>query len=217
LIVFLWVFNFAISWMNAWGVGKSWYETKHMGGGAHFMSWMGAIMAASGFTWCYLLIGGWLGATIPLEQDDGSMATLLTPDDLQAFFDLGYLVIIFPILGSGLAITAHSWRYFWQRRTFGGGATAGYNTFAQIHNMYNAVQYVPKAWDNVGKLFGGGGDSKDGKATLIIILVAVCVLGGVLTTYAIIMSTMRSTARSRRWKYEMKMDDAKAAEAVQGA
>ena len=134
LIVGIWLLNFAISWFNAWACGKSWNETKHVGGVIHFMNWMGAIMSAMGFTWCYMLFMAWLGATVPfVEQDDGTYATLLTPDMLEAYINLGYLVVIGPILGSGLAITCQSWYQFAKRRTLGNAGVAGWNTFAQIY------------------------------------------------------------------------------------
>jgi len=212
MIVLLWFLNFAISWSNAWGVGKTWNESKAVGGMPHFMNWMAAIMASVGFSWCYLVIVGVVGQHVPIEQDDGTTAMLLTPEMAQAFFDLGYLAIIGPCIGSGLAITVHSWGVFWRRRQFADGCVAGYNTFAQVHNIYTAAQYVPNAIGNVGRFFDSD-DSSDGKGRLVIILVAVCVLGGILTTYAIVKSVAKSTARARGWKYDEMWQDYKATHA----
>lgn len=210
MIVLLWLLNFGISWFNAWGCGKTWTESKHVGGAPHFMNWMGAIMATCGFTWCYLLILGFGGATIPFEQDDGTSAPALTMEQLQVFFDLGYLVIIGPILGSGLAITVHSWGVFWRRRTFGSGAVAGYNTFAQVHNMYQAASYVPQAASNVLDFFGGGSksssSSNDKGKGLVLILVVLAVAGGAITTYLIITKTAKATAFNRGLKYQNELD-----------
>lgn len=197
MIVLLWILNFVISWFNAWGCGKTWNETKHVGGWPHFLNWMGAVMAASGFTWCYMVILGVAGATIPFEQDNGTVAPLLSPDSLAAFASLGYLVIIGPILGSGLAITVHSWGVFWRRKSLGNGAVAGYNTFAQIYNMYGAVQHVPSAFKEVSEFFGKDSEDGKGKGKIVLILVALAVLGGILTTWAIIRRTARSTAATR--------------------
>lgn len=55
MVVLIWFLNVVLSAVNAWGCGKSWTETKHAGGLAHFMNWMGAVMSASGFTWCYTI------------------------------------------------------------------------------------------------------------------------------------------------------------------
>lgn len=208
MIVLLWFVNFIISWANAWGVGKTWTETKAVGGPAHFMSWMGAIMASVGFTWCYMVILGVVAMNVPetMISDDGDPnVMLLDQESASVFFDLVYLVIIFPLVGSGMAITTHSWGVFWRRRSLTNGVTAGWNTYAQIHNFYSAVQHVPRALDNVGGFFGGGSSSssnKDGKGLVIIVLAVVAVAGGILTTWAIIRHTARETARSRRHYYE---------------
>lgn len=206
MIVILWFVNFAISWFNAWSVGKTWTETKAVGGPVHFMSWMGAIMAAVGFTWCYTVILGYGAATIPLtDEETGVSAPLLTMEETKVFFDLAYLIYIFPLVGSGMAIMTHSWGVFWRRRSLSNGVTAGWNTYAQLHNFYHAVEHVPQALGNVGSFFGGGSSSSssnDNKGLIIIVLVVVAVAGGILTTWAIIRRTARETARSRRWHYE---------------
>lgn len=202
MIIGLWLLNFVISIFNAWGCGKSWNETKAAGGVVHAMNWMGAIMSAAGFTWCYTIIMGFVATMIPIEQDDGTTAMLLQPESLAALLDLGYLVVIFPILGSGLAITCQSWYQFAKRRTLRSGGVAGYNTFAQVYNTYNAVSYVPEAFDNVGSFFKGS-DSKNGQGLLVLILVAVALFGGVLTTYFILTRTAEATLRDRalEWEY----------------
>lgn len=197
MILVFFVINLAISIFNAWGVGRTWDSTKAKRGGAHFMNWMGATMAACGFTWCYMVVFGFVASQIPWTTGEGAEAVtepLLDPASLQAFADLGYLVIIFPILGSGLAITIHSWRAFARRRTIGGGLVAGWNTFAQIHNTYHALQAIPGVWSRLGDFFGGksSSSSSDGKNKIVIILVAAAVLGGILTTYGIVQATRRS-------------------------
>ena len=200
LILGLFVLNFVISWFNAWGVGKTWNETKHRGGFPHFMNWMAGIMSASGFTWCYLLIVGGIASQFSTENDAGVSVPILGAEALQAFFDLGYLVIIFPIIGSGLAIMIHSWGVFYRRRTFGSGAVAGWNTFAQVYNVANAMSYVPKAGKGVFSFFFG--DNSDKKpTTLVFMLVLAAAVGGVLTTLAIVKRTARSTARGRAITY----------------
>ena len=206
MIVLLWIFNFVISCLNAWGVGKTWTETKAVGGPAHFMSWMGATMAAVGFTWCYMVIIGYGAATIPFtDEETGVSAPMLTMEEVTVFFDLAYLIIIFPAVGSGTAIMTHSWGVFWRRKSLGSGVTAGWNTYANLHNFYQATQHVPVALGRVGNFFSGSSSSssnRDGKGLIIIVLVAIAVFGGILTTWWIIRSVARSTARDRMLKYE---------------
>lgn len=205
MLFVLWIVNFVISWFNAWSVGKTWTETRAVGGSVHFMSWMGAIMAAVGFTWCYTVILGLGAATIPITDDEtGISAPLLNAEEVEVFFDLAYVIYIFPLIGSGMAITTHSWGVFWRRRSLGSGVTAGWNTYAQLHNFYHAMERLPQSWDNIGRFFGGKSSSgnSDNKGLAIVLLVAVAVLGGILTTAAIIKITARNTARARAWKYE---------------
>jgi hypothetical protein len=193
-IIVVWFVNLAISALNAWGCGKSWNETRYVGGFAHFMNWMGAIMAACGFTWCNMVLLAVVGAHVPIEQDDGTTQMLLSGETLQAFCELGYLVIIGPILGSGLAITVHSWAVAWRSRRLGDGLTAGWNTFAQVYNTVSALENVPSFASHLGSFFKGDGDKK---GAIVIALVAIAVLGGVLTTWWIITATARSTAYVR--------------------
>lgn len=196
LVGLLWVVNFAISWLNAWGCGSTWDDTAERGGVAHFMNWMGAIMSASGFTWCYLVVVGLLGAVLPMsafvDAEPGAPAVtgmLLDEASLKAFFDLGYLVIIFPILGSGLAITVASWRRLAQGH--GGYFSTGWNTFAQAHNMYQAAQHVPDIFDNLGSFFSSK-DSKDARGAIVVLLVLLALFGGVVTTASIIQLRRRN-------------------------
>jgi hypothetical protein len=159
------------------------------------MNWMAAIMSASGFTWCYMVIAALLGTVIPVKDSHGEYHPLLTPEMLKAFCDLGYLVVVLPILGSGLAITIHSWGVFWRRRNFSSGATAGWNTFAQVYNFYGAARHIPEAGIGVKDFFGGKSDDKS--KAIVALLVVGAVIGGILTTWAIIRSVAKSTAYNR--------------------
>ena len=212
MIMLLWVLNFAISWFNAWSCGRTWEGTKNKGGGAHFMNWMGAIMSAAGFTWCYLLVIATIGSVIENTPDESepiptNPEMYVSPEMMQAVMDLGYLVIIFPILGSGLAITIQSWRHFARRHSLGNGAVAGWNSFAQVHNMYSAVQHVPDVYGRLSGFFAGGSSrssSDNKKGTIVILLVALAVLGGIMTTFAIIKVTARNYRQQEflKQKYE---------------
>lgn len=200
MLALFWVINFAVSWLNAWGCGKTWTESKHVGGVPHFLSWCGSVMSAAGFTWCYLVLIGGLGTMVPLEADDGTTTYLLSGEAVQAFADMGYLVVVFPILGSGLAITVHSWGVFWRRRNFSAGAVAGWNSCAQVYNTVSALQNVPGAAARLSDFFLK--PSKNDKRSTVVLLVLAAALAGCLTTWLIVRSTARSTAFNRRLSYE---------------
>ncbi len=186
ILIIVWVINFAISWWNARTVGLSWVETKAMGGFTRFMAWMGAIMSASGFTWCYLIILLLGGHYIePLFLKEGQQP-VLNDEAVLAGFSLGYLIIIPGVLFSGLMIWVDSVAQAWKKRSFGNIATASWNTFAKIHNTYSAMRGMPEAFGRVSKFFSGKGDSKGKGALFIVMFVVLALISGILTTWAII-------------------------------
>lgn len=192
MIVLFFFLNLVISFLNAWGVGKTWPETKAAGGWGHFMNWMAAIMSAVGFTWCYTVLFGGIA---------GPLLHKLPEAYLEKLYSLAYVVIILPLIGSGIAITINSWAHFWRERSFANGAIAGYNTFADIYNLYGAVEALPSVWDNVKDLLFGDDDDNGPWARIAIVLALLAVLSGILTTYLIVRTTAKSAALNRYFKY----------------
>ncbi len=171
--------NFGISWWNAWSAGRIWTEAKVIGGWYRVVIWAAVIMAAVGFTWVYLTLLT-IGAV---------MAELLTYDQAMVMFDLGYLILIPALLGSGTVIWIHSLIVAWKRRKLGDVAVAAWNTYAHARNVFSAASHTDDAFANVmGFFFGGKGrKSKDGAAALIIIVLLILALtGGIITTYMIV-------------------------------
>jgi type II secretory pathway pseudopilin PulG len=199
--VLLFLLNFGISWLNAWGVGRTWEESKAAGGFSHFVTWCAAVMSASGFTWCYTLILALIAGSVPYKGH-----ILLAPRYVEGMIELGYVIIILPILGSGLGITISSWRDFSRRRSLATGGVAGYNTFAQVYNTVQAVRVLPGIFGDLGKLFNSKDKDSNGY-WLMILLVALAVLGGILTTATIIQRVAETQRERVRWQLE----DAKAA------
>jgi hypothetical protein len=180
LFALVWVLNFAISVWNAYAVGKVWVDARHEGGWHCFMCWMGAIMSACGFTWCYLCF---LVLTAAYFQ-------WITEEQVKAALELGYVLLIPFILFAGYAITLDSWAQAYRHGGFLNYGVAAWNTYATIHNTYSA-------WRNMGGAFASLGDflkrrrdrdSSDGGGGLIIVLllVALALFGGILTTAVII-------------------------------
>jgi hypothetical protein len=183
------VLNFGISWWNAYVCGKSWEESKALGGMIRFMVWCGAIQSAIGFSSVLIL---------PLIF----LAHAVAPDYFtQVYFkgalNLWYLTIVFPALGTGFAITIESWVAAYRERSLLNMSAAAWNTFAQVHNTVGAVQNMGGAFSAVGEAFGSVfsavGDDDDPKVTLAIIgviimvsIVALAIIGGALITAALI-------------------------------
>jgi hypothetical protein len=182
------LFTFGISVFNAISTGYGWNESKIVGGFPRLMAWAGATMSAVGFTWCYLVLIAICGG----PEGTGKF----TAAQVKMMVDLGYLAIIFPCIGSGLAIMLDSWTWFWRRKTFGRGALAGYNTFAELNNIYSAFQYAPSAWRSASKLFAK--DDSDGKNKLAVWAVVLSVGAGILTTSVIVRMVSKARATSTR-------------------
>jgi hypothetical protein len=177
VIILVWVVNFGLSVWNAYAVGKGWVETRHHGGWPRFMAWMGAIMSASGFTWCYLILLGFIGYGL----------NWLDLDDLGVALNLGYILLIPGILFAGMMIMLDSWARAYRSRRILDFGVAAWNTYAQIHNTYNAINGFGKAFGSVADSFSSRkGDRKGAGIIVVIILVAVALLAGVLTTTLII-------------------------------
>lgn len=177
--------NFFISWANCQAVGRGWAESKALGGWQRVVMWSAAIMAACGFSYCYLMPAALIAAQfkwLPLAYAKGAM-------------ELGYLFIIFPIIGSGLAIWVDSLMAFYRERNFGSGAVAAYNTYAQIHNVYSAIETVPAAFSDVSKLMSSD-DSDNTSLALMVLLVAVTLGAGILTASYFIRSSARNYSQA---------------------
>jgi hypothetical protein len=177
--------NLGISWFNAWSVGRSWADSKAIGGWPRIVTWCAAIMSACGFTYSYLTIAIGAGAF-----------HFLPPQYVRAALELGYVMIILPIIGSGLGITIDSITTAWRRRDLMSIGVAGFNTYAQVHNVYAAATTLPGILDDLGRTFNTD-DEDSGPATyLVILLVAFALGGGILTTAAIIRATARKYAQT---------------------
>jgi hypothetical protein len=157
-----------------------------IGGFFRMTVWCGAIMSACGFTWVYIALLGMLAQSFQW----------LPAKYIQGIFSLGYLVIIVPVLGSGLGLAVSSWAQFWRQKNLINGGIAAWNTYAQISNMVSAVRFVPEAIGNVLSAFKGEDDEEDNRALLIMLAVVLVAVGaGVMTARAIILGTARRTSQ----------------------
>jgi len=178
LLALVWILNFAISVWNAYAVGKVWVEAAHAGGWRRFMCWMGAVMSASGFTWCYL---SFLALT-------AAYFGWLTEEEVMIALNLGYVLLLPFILFAGYAITLDSWGQAYRNGGFMNYGVAAWNTYASIHNTYSAWRNLGGAFNSLGDFFKRRRSNRDsgGAAVLIVLLVGLALFGGILTTAIII-------------------------------
>lgn len=181
--IVVWLANFGISFWNAYAVGNSWIETKHSRGWPLFMAWAGAIMSATGFTWCYLTALAWL--SLQFQWLDKNTA--------YAAINLGYVLLIPGVIIAGAAITLDSWARAYRNRTVRDIGMAAWNSYAEYHNTFHAINNIGKSFSYVtssGKSSKSSSSSdNDGKGMAIlvmILLVVVAALAGVITTAVII-------------------------------
>ncbi len=180
LMLFLLVLvNIGISFWNAKEAGRCWAESKGVGGWVRILVWCAAIQSAVGFTMSYAIIIGTIAHSLGYISS-GAFGLLM---------NLIYVMIIVPALGSGIAITIHSWIAFAREKSLSNLGIAGWNTFATAYNTYNAVQNFGAALSNVtssfGSLFSGDEDS-DSSNGRVLLLAAIAVLAGILSTMVII-------------------------------
>lgn len=183
LVLFLLVLNFGISAFNAFSVGISWAEVKQFGNiWQKLLLGCGFIMSVCGFMWCYTIVLAF--GCLAIGWVDAPTA--------QAILNLGYLTIILPVLGTGLAIMVNSWMAFIRERSLLNGGLAAWNTFAMAWNTYSAISSVPGV---VESLFGFLKGNK-GKDAIVIAIVVVAIALGFLTTLTIVRFSARLHANS---------------------
>lgn len=185
-VFLLWLWNLFISFLNARGAGLAQAEVEtasRLGapgaGWNKFMLWCAKIMAGIGFTWCLLIALGFGAHAIGV----------ITVKQFTVALQLGYILIVPLLLGTGAAITVDSWATAFREGGVLNYGVAAYNTFAQVHNTYSAIQGFGGAFKDVTSYLGGSGDGESdenqGKVVVIVLVVA-AVVGGVLITYMII-------------------------------
>ena len=173
--------NFAISWSNASYVGRYWSESKQVGGSFRVYMVTGYIMAIAGFTMVYgyilLLVSPYILPLLKVSQE-----TILAVQSLSA--DLIYLFCVATIIPTGFYIWIRSLKTFFEEKTLSAGLTAGWNTFAQIHNVVNAAREVPNSLSRIADALLGKGKKKNDKTIIValaILILAVAIFGGYFT------------------------------------
>ena len=176
LLIGVMILNLVISFLNTRNVGKVWAESRAAGGWIRLLAWCGAV----GFTFVYAIVVAYIAVS----------TGYLPPQLMGVMLNLIYLLIIIPLIGSGIFITIQSWINFAREKSLMNLGVAGWDTFAQAYNTYNAIQSFGPALDSVqeglGGLFGDGDSDSDSSTYRVILLVAIVLLAGMLTTTVVI-------------------------------
>ncbi len=196
MLVFLLLWNFGISVLNCWFVGRTWAESKVIGGWVRLVTWAAAVMGTCGFVWCNVLALGYLASThigiLPVKYQ-------LNDTYLGLLWNIGYALVIFPILGSGLAIWIDSVKQAYRNRDALSIGVAGYNTFAMAYDTYEAAKFLPTVFKEIGKTLDDSDDAKSKMMLLTVYVVLALSVGlGVGLAYFIIHTTAVRVAQNAK-------------------
>lgn len=142
-------------------------------------------MAIAGFTmvYGYILL---LISPLFLQMAKVDQETILMFEQLAS--DLIYLFCVITMIPTGFYIWIRSLKNFWEKKTLANGLTAGWNSYAQIHNTISVARNAPSALGRVVEaLFGGKGKKKDNTVIVLcaIFVLILAIFGGYFTASAI--------------------------------
>jgi hypothetical protein len=181
-MILILVLNVVISFFNAYVCGRSWEESKAVGGILWLVVWCTAIQSALGFSSVVLLF------LIYLAHD--YVPAYFTDVYFKGALNLWHLTIIFPIIGAGLSVTIESWVAVYRDASLLRLSNAAWNTFAQVRNTASAVENMGDALSSAGDPFKFSSDAeddgKDAGLAILFSLVSLALLGGSVITAAII-------------------------------
>lgn len=184
LLLVLLAVNCLIATWNAWVVGKMW--DTFCGFFAKLVLWSALAQSVIGYS-SGILLGIVMGLYHYGRIDEHHM---------KLAFDLWYVFMVFPALGTGLVLWLYSVQMAFRRPGVFSWATAGWNTYAMVHNVGDALQYLPQAGEGAGELLSSNVGSKmDGKALFAIAAFLVSIGLGILLTWAVFALSRRG-ARS---------------------
>ena len=182
MMILILVLNVSISFFNAYVCGRSWEESKAVGGILRLVVWCTAIQSALGFSSVALLF------LIYLAHD--YVPAYFTDVYFKGALNLWHLTIIFPIIGAGLSVTIESWVAAYRDASLLRLSNAAWNTFAQVRNTASAIENMGDALSSAGDPFKSTSDAenddKDAGLAILAALVSLALLGGSLVTAAII-------------------------------
>lgn len=185
LVILILAFDFFISYCNASYCGRYWSESKATGGSFRAYVVSGYVMAVAGFTMVYgYIVIMLLPYILPLFKsfENADMTALV-----ELSSDLLYVMIAVAVIPTGFIIWFRSVANAWKQRSFGSVVTAGWNTYAQIHNTVSACREMPSALRRITKSLFGGKKKKGSEyiGALAILVIIIALLGGYFTASAI--------------------------------
>lgn len=178
MIVAITIWNLLISFWNARVVGQAWGDpSAEYGGFMRVVLWSALVQSMVGFSMPVMMLEALIFRSTGVLSDAA----------LRGMFSLWYLMVIVPLLGTGLVITAHSLVQAYRSRNWGDMAVAGYNTVAMGHNIYEASSGTGSALKSFTDF--SSDDERDNGGMLVIVvalLVVAALAAGALITWLIV-------------------------------
>lgn len=151
LVMFL---NVGISTWNCYAIGMCWKDVMALGSGFEkLLVWSAVIQSTVGFSLPVLLLLTKIAFWSMTFAQEPMFSAEESEIIMKGIFSFWWLLVIFPVLGSGLAIWAHSVREAYLRRDFKSIAIAGWNTFAEVTNAISAFRNMGGALGDVSEFF----------------------------------------------------------------
>jgi hypothetical protein len=160
------VVNVVISFLNARAIGPVWRHRGEMGWGLWLVVWSAAVQSAIGFSLPVML----------LELLGAYAAHWLPVGGAKLAFSVWYVMVVVPLVGTGITLTANALVAAWKRPSARNVAASAWNvavTADDFHHLAPAVQHASSA---IGDFDFSGGD--DGEGVLaIVVVVGIVVIG----------------------------------------
>lgn len=179
------VFNFLVSIWNAYAAGKTWRDSIGL---LRLVNWAALVMSACGFVSVLSFALGWFAV----------QSQWITPRSANVMQEITYLLVIVPIIGSGLILTIESWVIAWKTRSVWDTAVAGWNTYAQVSNTVDAFRESGGMFESVLDFFKSDEDEENGSGAIVIILVAIALFLACGLTYIFWRSGCRNAVSANR-------------------
>lgn len=166
IFALLLVANVVISFLNARAIGPVWRHRGEMGWGLWLVVWSAAIQSAIGFSLPVML----------LELLGAYAAHWLPVGGAKLAFSVWYLLVIVPMVGTAITLTAHSLVAAWERPSARNVATSAWNVAVTADDLHHLAPAVKHASSAISDFDFSGGDDGEGMLAIIVVI-GIVILG----------------------------------------
>lgn len=170
--------NYALSWYSAKTVSRCWLDARAVGRWAVLLCWLGAILAALGFTWCYVTL------LLAAAHSFG----LVIASRVVVVFEVGGVVLTSLAVGTALLLLGCIRMRTLRDRFIRGAGDSLWNTY-----YGSTLARVLKV--NTGEDRANADANDSGTTIVLFALLAATAILGVVQTYLMIRAGVLDAAR----------------------